>query len=319
MAAKPKDFYNQEKKTEYINTYPDYAQVIYNRIFNLSKPLEESLGKDIKDFNKEELLDFYSYCNVSSPSVLKNMHSALIKYKTDSNTITQEIFEINSDILRRRVNKVAIRSKLITREDLLQGIRKSEDEELFNYSDAFIVLAMFEGMGGKNYEEIWKLNISDFFFREKQFYAKLCTGREIKVSDKLYYYAEKSTNTFVRYRRHKTGSVCELKIDGVYGQVVKFLEINNSYGPNSTEYAVLRRRAINLFVQNEIKLAGLPERLLKGKTLKLAGMVDMVKKRSIELNISERDYLTYHIKEIADQFGEKNIFQTRVAILDYIE
>lgn len=319
MAAKAKDFYNQEKKVEYIKTFPDYAQVIYNRIFNLSKPIEESLGKDICNFNKDELLDFYSYCNVSSPSVLKNMHSAIIKYKVDNNTITQEIFEINSDVLRRRVNRVAVRNKLITREDLLKALQKSEDEDLFNYSDAFIILAMFEGISGRNYEEIWKLNISDFYFKGKQFYVKLSTGREIKVSDKLYYYAENSSRSFVRKKRHKGGAVCSLKVDGVYGQVVKFLELNNSYDINSKEYAILRRRAVNHFVQNGIDIADLPKDLLKGKTLKLAGMIDMVRKRSEELKITENDYITNYIKEVTEQFGEKDVFQTRVTLRDYIE
>lgn len=318
MAAKAKVFYNQKKKTEYINTFPDYAQVIYNRIFNSSKPMEESLGKDICNFNKEELLDFYSYCNVSSPSVLKNMHSAIVKYMTDNNTISQEIFEINSDVLKRRVNRVAVRNKLITREDLLKALKKSEDEDLFNYSDAFIILAIFEGISGKNYEEIWKLNIADFYFKGKQFYVRLCTGREMQVSDKLYYYAENSSKTFVRKRRHKGGAVCDLKIDGAYGQVVKFLELSNSYDINSSEYAVLRRRAINHYIQKGIDLADLPKDLLKGKALRLAGMVDMVRKRSKELKITEDDYIINYIKEINEQFGEKDIFQTRVTIRDYI-
>ena len=64
-------------------------------------------------------------------------------------------------------------------------------DQLLNPSDAFIMLALFEGIKGKDFCEIVKLKMSDFNENE----VTLCTGRKVIVSNKLLALAEESNST----------------------------------------------------------------------------------------------------------------------------
>ena len=314
--AKPlnKDFYNLKEKKVYMDGLSDHAQALLNRIFSLSKSMEESLGKDISCFTREELLDFYSYCNVNSPSVLKNMHSAIIKYMSARKILTSDIYEINSSILKTRINNVAKRAILISREELLKALKRTELEADFNYSDAFLVLAVFEGIEGTGACELLKLNMSDFHKKNKQMYATLCTGREVKISDELYYYALKSSSVSYRIRKNRQ-SYYKANIYGEPGQILKFQTIRKE--DEEKAYISAREQSLIKYFQHELMLADLPIGVIKRKSLKIAGMVDMVKTRSKELKISESDYLEYYMEEIVDQYGGLRL-EIRKLIKDYI-
>lgn len=312
-------FYNQKQKEEYISSCPENRVQLLTRIFLNSKALEEQKGKDLCDFSSTEVMELYSYCNVSSPSVLRNMQSVICQYKNYMNTLTDDVALINMNVLRNRINKAAIRSRLITREELVRKIKYSEAMSVFNPSDAFSILAFFEGFGGDSAEELWKLKETDLYIDNGNFYAKLCTGRTIKISKELYEYAMQSAKLTHRYIRHRHGGVQAQELTGEPGDILKFNARRQSleYEVDGEKYRFKRQSAIRNYIVHEIELAGLPTSLKGGKTLRTAGIMNMVNEGMEKYNIDADTYIQTHLNEVMEQYNIADPIYARVIIRDY--
>ena len=189
--------YNKEIKQRYIvekektTNMPNGYLV---RQFDRTEEHELRLGKDLSRFTKEEAIDMYKTFNFDSLETLHviNSHFSLYtQWCLQQNLVPDcqdHYIEIKSDDLINCINKAALKKSLLTKTELYELIDK-----LKNPSDAFIMLALFEGIGGKNFCELVNLKMEDFNGNT----VTLCTGRKLTVSDKLVELAELSNITLI--------------------------------------------------------------------------------------------------------------------------
>ena len=136
-----------------------------NHIINMFKKAEQyedSIQKDLSEWSLAEITDFYKSLCTPSVDVLYNCNSVYQRYtawciyeKIVSNMNHYD--EITRTFLLQCVHKLIAEERIISREELLKIISK-----LKNPRDSFIALACFEGIAGKDMEELRRLNIADF-------------------------------------------------------------------------------------------------------------------------------------------------------------
>ena len=185
--------YNDELKTRYIETLENEAiRALLTKEFESCGDTEENLGKDIKDFNRTEILDYYTSLNTYSLDSIM-VRNYRFEHYADwciANMLKEgknEFADITPEILMGCLNKDVVNSLVLTREQVLEVI------DNLPYGEAFLILALFEGICGKDYEEFHDLKLTDFNVKGNEIIVKLCTGRKLTVTKELYDYAVKAT------------------------------------------------------------------------------------------------------------------------------
>lgn len=197
--------YNEDRKENYIEgkkatttLSPGYLE----RLFVNSEPFEEKYGKDISNFTTLEIVDFYKTLNVTSIDYLyliNNSYSQYTQWCFEHGWVIDNqnhYLEMNRDVLGKCVNKFVLQKRFVTKEEVYKWC-----DILPNYSDGFIILSTYEGIGGKDYREIVNARFSDFHKCENdsKYYFHTCEGRDVAVSNKLVGLAESSSEATVRY------------------------------------------------------------------------------------------------------------------------
>ena len=271
--------YNETIKKRYIeekenstSTPKDYL----TRLFKKSESFEEKLDKDICCFTAYEIIDFYKTINISTMEslvVLNNHLSLYVQWSLQQNLVPdcQNHFdEINNDILIKCINITSLKKAIITRNTLYAWLSK-----LANPSDAFVMLCLFEGIKGKEFCEIAKLKMSDFSGNK----VKLCTGRELTVSDKLVELAELTDKTMVYYAEAKEYPLEE------EGYIIK------RHHNGVDEISDFRRgRRIYYKLLRSFSNLGVAE-YMKPNSLTESGKIDYINTRSKELGVSGKEFL----------------------------
>lgn len=288
--------YNEEIKKRYIlekesttNTPVGYL----NNLFSRAADHEMRLGKDISSFTVHEIVDFYKILNLTSQEMLVVMNSHLSLY-TDwclkQNLVfdcQNHFFEINHDLLQTCINTVAIKRSIYSRAELYNKM-----EGLLNPSDAFVMLAVFEGIRGQDSCEIFNLKMSDFNGNK----VKLCTGREITVSDDLVQLAKKSNET-MEYYAVSNGS------QRIYRFLEEDLIVKNMYNAVPTTDAYVNGQRIYRRLQRNFEYLGI-KKWMKISSLETSGMIDYVNTRCKELNISAFEFLySDYVCELDDKYS----------------
>ena len=195
--------YNEDIKEAYINDRKENStsEGTLNQIgvyFKICEEFEVESQKDIALFTTAEIIGVYKTFSTPSLAFLKNLNSQLVQY-TDwwkNNSMlpdNQNHFrEINISILEQCLNVHLLNATIVTRKELLKEIINMERYEPF---ERFIILALFEGIRGREFEDLRNLYPSDF----KNNKVKLYSGKEYEVSSKLVELAEESAETFVYY------------------------------------------------------------------------------------------------------------------------
>ena len=190
--------YNHERKDWYIESVSDHVGTARNieNMFAKAKNYEELYGKDLCNWNIKEIIRFMKTLGTTSRSLIFNYISVYKKYTdfciyhkmVDDNINHYE--EITHEMIDNATNKAKLRQEIITREELLKGIEKLNDS-----SDKFLLLAIFEGVMGTSFSELRNVHTTDIEGNK----LKLCTGREIEISNALkriaYEAAEETTRT----------------------------------------------------------------------------------------------------------------------------
>lgn len=195
--------YNENQKNRYIeykNSITILPENYLKTQFKFSEKFEEELGKDLCDFNEEEIKDFYKARNFKATGSLDNLNSQLKEY-TNWCIIEGLVKDhqnhysfIKSNELKECVNKIKKQAGYVTKKQLIKSINR-----LSNASDKYIFLAAFEGVMGKNFDDI--LNVSEKDLKGNL--LKLKSGKEIIVSDLLRDLIIESCNTYKYYQPNK--------------------------------------------------------------------------------------------------------------------
>lgn len=178
--------YNEERKIKYIeenNNQNLNLPVVGTRIFNQIEYFEKKYKIDCCDFISTEIMDYYKSLNSNSLESLASINSILAKY-TDwclGNGYVADhqnhYREFTIELFGRCLNTGVVENKIFTRKE----IEKIADD-LDNDMDAAFILALFEGICGKNMCELTNLTMDNFNGN----HVTLCSGRELDVSSKLY-------------------------------------------------------------------------------------------------------------------------------------
>lgn len=188
--------YNEEIKSEFIKeSIGDNPQleVILPRIFRYAEKIEHEKNRDISNWGIKDIISYYKSLCIGSVDSLKVMNSQLrrytefCQYKNLLLDNQNHFNEITYDILLTCVNKGLIYNSIVTKKDLYEYI-----DEMNIVADAFLSLALFEGIGGSKLIDFNKLTLSDFEGNK----VKLESGRTLKVSNKLLALAVESSNTY---------------------------------------------------------------------------------------------------------------------------
>lgn len=183
------NLYNEQQKLEFIKFYQgDSNNNFIRTIFEKIKYDEEFRGKDISEFTEKEILETLNSFNTSSINSLRVKTSILRTYASWCETNGYISNNINSFVgiggsdLERCVNQYARKNKLISYEQLFNMC-----SDLPNPVDKFILMGIFNGIRGKNLNELGFLRRKDLH----EDYFDLQT-RKIKVPFSLYAVAMES-------------------------------------------------------------------------------------------------------------------------------
>lgn len=297
-----KDLYNEEIKNQYIeerNREVILPENYLERQFRKCSDTERELDKDISNFTFYEIIEYYKLLNVPSLDSLTVMNSQFSLYTQwclQNNLVKDNqnhFLEVNIDIMKQCINKALFNMKIISKDTILNWV-----DQLPNPKDQFVLLGLFEGIKGKDFCELLKLRPGDIHGNK----AILCTGREIKISNRLV--------TIIN------DCIVETKYYSITGTNAKTMPlIDRGYiikdYPNAradiTEFFAGRKiyngimRILNYFDAGYMTANSVYE----------SGKLDMIKIRSKELGVSTKEYIySDTIKEVEKKYDFKIVRST---------
>lgn len=296
--------FNAEIKERYIE-YKNDAIIIGKdfliNLFNKTKPFEEKLNKDICNFTYYEIVNFYKTINVRAINylyVINNSLSLYTQWCISENLVSdcQNHFnEVKRNTLMDCINITYNVKRIITRNELLEYCK-----QLPNPSDAFVLVALFDGLEGKRYySEIANARIENL--EGNIFHTS--DGRTINVSDAFIYYAEQSKKEEYYYSMTNTRSrKVQYEDDGTI--------IKRYVNASLTDTKNNGRRIYNKIIRS-LDYLGLSDYVTPNSIID-SGMIDFINRRCKELGINANNYLrSNYINEVNAQFS-KQITSVRV-------
>lgn len=310
MSAK---YYEEERKNRYLDYRRENGQRVNDRtFFSVTVRTEEEKGKDICEFTKDEILDFYKSVLSTSVEYLLNMTSFLNQY-TDW-TIMESINpdginhykEIELENLNNCINRQAIDNSFISREMLNMFVDNWHNGryDCMNGCDLSIIYLLFEGIGGKRYEDILNITFNNVDYKKKT--VTILNGTEITVSDKCLELLKEASKDEKYYLPD--------------GREFNFLDdkIVRSYRKDQVSYdtvnPVSRIHTLRDRVEKVLNNLGIMNVTLKG--IQSWGQVDYVKEL-IRLNKITPDNIREFVlspeceKEFKVRFDKKNVVMNR--------
>ena len=158
-------FYNEDQKKAYIE-YIKQQEIklpmnYLERMFTATCETEEDFKQDVSLFKKTDIEEMYRRISFSSLDTARNFHSQLRRYTNwclgQARTMECVNHYAEQYNLLEYVNPKAFRRKMISREELIEKCYK-----LDNPCDQFALLAIFEGINGKEKCELVNMRLTDF-------------------------------------------------------------------------------------------------------------------------------------------------------------
>ena len=287
--------YNEEIKKRFIEERnnevilpPDYLKTQFDSIASF----EEELGKDVRDFNLYEIKEYYKMLNTASVGRLKVLNSQLSLYTQwclQQNLVKDNqnhFLEMTDDNFDDCINKMLLDEKIISRSTILEWARKC-----INPRDAFIILAPFEGIAGKEFCEIVNLKETDVDGNK----VTLCDGRTIEVSNELKAYIYDCINETRYYGAN--GRSFELSNNGfVLKDYINAQSEVSDFQRGRRVYNSLRRTLKALDKVN----------VINSNDIYNSGIIDMIKRLSNQHGMSCIDFImSPKISEVEEKYGCK--------------
>ena len=191
-ALKYERLYNSESKKRFIEKYEslDSKLTLYWQFLKVA-PFEQTKGKDMSEMNNIEIKDLLLSIECSTITSAINHINTYKRYieltdKTDTNPFNtfSSFSELASEVVANYKNK------RYSKEDLMFML-----DELNNYTDQALLLALFEGIKGKSFSELLTLrtsnlkviDIDDGYRYEAKIYDEGNQDyRTIEISEDLY-------------------------------------------------------------------------------------------------------------------------------------
>ena len=285
--------FNEERKMRFIEEREEEVVLPASYLstqFNKIEKMENEFDKDLCNFTAYEIIEYYKMLNITSIESLAVMNSQFSLYTNwclKQNLVKDNqnhFLEINYDILGECMNKALFNMRMVSRETILGWI-----DMLVNPRDQFIILALYEGIRGKENCELVQLKPEDV----KGNIVTLCTGRQIKISDQLAKIIKQCIATDEYYGG---GGRSFPLIEN--GYVIKDY---NNVKDDVNSYQQGKR--IYNSISRTIKAVD-KKYIVTANSIVESGKLDMIKNRSEELGMTPKEYITSdYIKEVEQQYG----------------
>ena len=303
MSDNNNGLYNNDRKRIFIGLverkWKNMDQYQIRNMFEIVSEKERELDKDVSEWSKEEILDFLSEYD-GTEDMLNLIRYTMRMYTSEMKaaglTKSNNWDDISSDEIFSCVSS-DLKSMYPTRDQLLQRIRV-----FTNYSDKFLLLGSFEGIGayGVKNHEFLSAKLSEIDLEKKMITLHYNNEetRTIDISDELINIAIHAEQEYV-YNQNETNIIWQNTPD----YIVKRQRLKNSdiyQASPEDKYAVHLMRRIS----NAILLAGFPKRM-KASDLRKAGCMDMVKKL-LDQDVPRQEVLPRGSKyrdEIINKYG----------------
>ena len=288
------EVYNQENKEWFLKSIDlsQYPPRWWERVFEKSYMFEKIKDKDLYNFTTPDIMEFYKFLDIGTLAPLIIYNANLVKYAqwalNESLIIDgQNHFdELTSDILVTCLNITKTQQSILSYEVFMDLINR----KIINDQDKFIFFCLFEGIKGKNYQEIVDMKLSDI--DEDNLSIHLSSGRDINVSQEFIEVCKKADKqtTYVGL----IGNEIERKlVPGI--TIIK--EKSNSQGKN------LNRTVYNAIVRNIASVFELAD-VVTAKSIRDSGLIYYLNKRAEKLDVpvSELVYNLDNWQDLIDKY-----------------
>ena len=296
--------YNERIKIRYIEekeTSTVLPKEYLQRLFLKTEILENEYEKDLCNFNYFELLELIKSQNSTSfesLTVFVSHISLYIDWCIQNNMVfdfQNHCSEISRETVRDLVNNVSMDKRILNRKDVLEIISKCQ-----NPCDQFIILALFEGIQGKDFCEIRNIKYNDIKGNE----ITLCTNRTVALSDKLVDLAYQSDNELTYYTENKK---IPLKENGfVIKTSPNAFKEDDEFQAGRRIYNKVRRALMKMDEVDGIPLT----KFIKPNGIFESGKLYFIRNHAKKMNISCIEYVNNCFDEIIKQYGnfDKNSY-----------
>lgn len=178
--------YDQETKERFLSSIDlnKYPPRWWERVFEKSYILEALYHKDLYAFTAPEIIEFYKFLDVGTINPLIVYNTNILKYAQWA--LNEHLIfdgqnhydELDVDMLSLCLNNRKVTQSILSYDEFIRMIYKVSNEQ-----DKYLFFCLFEGIKGKDYDEIINLKMSDI--NEQELTAHLCSGRDIKVSQEF--------------------------------------------------------------------------------------------------------------------------------------
>lgn len=294
MAEFINKIYNQETKERFMESLDlaQYPPRWWERVFEKTYIFEEEAGKDLYNFTVPEILAFYKFLDIGTLSPLIIYNTNLIKYgqwAMNQNLLTdgQNHFdEIDFETLTTCISIAKAKGAILDYKNFLYIV----NNKIVNDQDKYVFFCIFEGIKGKDYQDIIDLKMSDI--NEKDKTVTVGSGRTLPVSQEFIDICKAADQQKQYY--NLTDS---LMTRDLVPSITIFKEKHNSRGVD------LNRTVYNTISRN-IKAIDELSDVVTAKSLRDSGMIYYLRQRAEKLGITVPD-LIYSIdnwRDIADKY-----------------
>lgn len=214
------ELYNSEIKAHFLEDYDiqTNSKRAYFNNFKIASKIEKEKKKDLYEMTDDEVEEVLAISMKNSYFALSSMISNFRNYVNWCDGIyTERAIPLFAETSTRKlVEKYIAHSRLdfYTRDEVMDGLSK-----LDNPLDRFLILSVFEGIGGQKYSEIANMRLEHLKEIDGKYYVDLYdTERGIEtlnheISKELYETAIEAEETNI-YHNYATGKPNELKKTG---------------------------------------------------------------------------------------------------------
>ncbi|HFK1543418.1 TPA: hypothetical protein ACGXM3_005240 [Bacillus cereus] len=180
-----KGLYNEDFKEEYLSKYKDNTRRVKRIIFEKSRTLELTYGKDLYDFNFEQLEEVLRSLKASTVRSLQNSVATIAQYTKFAIKNKKKSDKINyidgftKDKIEEYLDKEREENMIFPKEEIMSIANEAE-----NPQDGVILALIFDGVSNKNeFEELINLSEDDIDFDDKVIKLE---DREVPMSEDTY-------------------------------------------------------------------------------------------------------------------------------------
>lgn len=290
--------YNSEYKERYLDqlSIADTSKDTIKKQLAKAEFYESDINIDLCNFNTKEIIEYYKLIGTPSLDLLMVLNNTYMNYTYYclSNGLVEDAqnhyAEFDNKLLSSCINDGKKNQKIITREQLDSII-----DMLRNPSDAFLIQAIFEGICGKYFFDLYHATMSQI---TPDHIMHCSSGRSLPISDTLYDLAKASSEEYTYYCYTENGEETVRPFDPEDEHIIKrYLNAQPDPPPVNINQRMLAK------LQRIRSFSGYP--YLVSKSLNESGRIDMIRRLKAEgPGKPTEQVIMDNLEEIENRYGK---------------